>query len=100
MDDGEVTVERDKDEVLEEKNDSQTESILGQLQVLEDKKFIRAKTKLEIIKNSERVTINHDNVVKYVDQESKLPYFYTTYNSQQKITQSGVHYHFNCSQLE
>ena len=43
-------VDRDKDETLEEKNDSQTESILGQLQVLEEKKFIRAKTILEIIK--------------------------------------------------
>ena len=34
-DDEEVKVERDKDETLEEKNDSQTENILGQLQVLQ-----------------------------------------------------------------
>ena len=67
-DDEEVKVERDKDEILEEKNDSQTESILGELQVLEDKKFIRAKTILEIIKTSEKVTINHDNEVIYVDK--------------------------------
>ena len=67
-DDEEVKVERDKDEILEEKNDSQTESILGQLQVLERKKFIRAKIILEIIKKSERVTINHDKEVIYVDK--------------------------------
>ena len=35
-DDEEEKVERDKDEILEEKNDSQAESILGQLQVLEE----------------------------------------------------------------
>ena len=67
-DDEEVKVERDKDETLEEKNDSQTENILGQLQVIEDKKFVRAKTIIEIIKISERVTINHDNEVIYVDK--------------------------------
>ena len=50
-DDEEVPVERDKDEKLEEKHNRQTESILGQLQVLEDKKFVRAKTVLEIIEN-------------------------------------------------
>ena len=60
----ELKVERDKDEILEEKNDS----ILGQLQVLEGKKFIIAKTILEIIKKSERVNINHDNEVIYVDK--------------------------------
>ena len=49
-DDEQVRVERDKDEILEEKNDSQTESILGQLQFLEGKKFFRAKTIVEIIK--------------------------------------------------
>ena len=64
--DEEVPLERDKDEILEEKNDSQTESILGQLQVLEDKKFIRANTILEIIQNSQTVTINHDKEVIYV----------------------------------
>ena len=67
-DDEEVKVERDKDEILEEKNDSQAESILGQLQFLEGKKFIRAKTIVEIIKKSEKVTINHDNEVIYVDR--------------------------------
>ena len=36
-------------EILEEKHDRRTESILGQLQVLEDKKNFRAKTVLEII---------------------------------------------------
>ena len=36
-------------EILEEKHDRRTESILGQLQVLEDKKIFRAKTVLEII---------------------------------------------------
>ena len=67
-DDEEVPVERVKDEILEEKHNRQTESILGQLQVLEDKKFVRAKTVLEIIENSERVTINRDNEVIYVDK--------------------------------
>ena len=67
-DDEEVPVERVKDEKLEEKHNRQTESILGQLQVLEDKKFVRAKTVLEIIENSERVTINQDNEVIYVDK--------------------------------
>ena len=67
-DDEEVPVERDKDEILEEKHNRQTESILGQLQVLEDKKFVRAKTVLEIIENLERVTINRDNEVIYVDK--------------------------------
>ena len=42
---------------------------MGQLQVLEDKKFIRAKTILEIIKNSERVTINRNNEVIYADKK-------------------------------
>ena len=51
-DDEEEPVERDKDEILEEKNDRQTEIILGQLQFLENKKFVRAKTKLEIIEKS------------------------------------------------
>ena len=41
--------ERYKVEILEEKHDRRTESILGQLQVLEDKKIFRAKTVLEII---------------------------------------------------
>ena len=41
---------------------------MGRLQVLEDKKFIRAKTILEIVKNSERVTINYDNEVINVDK--------------------------------
>ena len=67
-DDEEVPVERVKDEILEEKHNRQTESILGQLQVLEDKKFVRAKTLLEIIENSERVTINRDNEVIYVEK--------------------------------
>ena len=67
-DDEEVPVKRDKDEILEEKHDILTESILGQLQVLKDKKFVRAKTVLEIIENSERVTINSDNEVIYVDK--------------------------------
>ena len=43
MDDEEVPVELDKDEILEEKNDRQTENILGQLQLLEEKKLVRAK---------------------------------------------------------
>ena len=42
-DDEEMKVERDKDEKLEEKNDSQTESILGQLQVLEQKPYLKSK---------------------------------------------------------
>ena len=67
-DDEEVPVERVKDKILEEKHNRQTESILGQLQVLVDKKFVRAKTVLEIIENSERVTINRDNEVIYVDE--------------------------------
>ena len=67
-DNEEVPVERDKDEILKEKHNRQTESVLGQLQVLEDKKFVRAKTVLEIIENSERITINRDNVVIYVDK--------------------------------
>ena len=70
-DDEEVKVERDKDEILEEKNECQTESNLGQLQVLEGKKYIRGKTILEIIKKSERVTINHDNEVIYVNKVPK-----------------------------
>ena len=41
-DDEEMKVERDKDEILEEKNDSQTESILGQLQVLEQKPYLKS----------------------------------------------------------
>ena len=45
----------------------QTESIIGQLQVLEEKKFVTAKTILEIIKISERVTINLDNEMIYVN---------------------------------
>ena len=67
-DDEKVPVERDKDEILEDKLDRQTETILGQLQVLDDKKFVRAKTVLEIIEISERVTINRDNEVIYVDK--------------------------------
>ena len=67
-DNEEVPVERVKDEILEEKHNRQFKSILGQLQVLEDKKFVRAKTVLEIIKNSERVTKNRDNEVIYVDK--------------------------------
>ena len=69
-DNEEKPVERDKHEILEEKHDRQTESSLGQLQVLEDKKFIRAKTVLEIIENSERLNINRENEVINVD---KLP---------------------------
>ena len=64
--DEEVPVERDKHETLEKKHDRQTESILRQLQVLEDKKIVRARTVLEIIENSERVTISRDNEVMYV----------------------------------
>ena len=45
----------------------QTESIIGQLQVLEEKKFVTAKTILEMIKNSERVTINLDSEMIYVN---------------------------------
>ena len=41
---------------------------MGQLQVLEGKKFFRAKTILEIIKKSEKVTKNSDNEVIYVDK--------------------------------
>ena len=42
--DEEVPLERDEGEILEEKNDSQTESILRQLQILEDKKFLLEQT--------------------------------------------------------
>ena len=66
--DEEGPVEPDKGEILEEKHDRQTGSVLGQLQVLEDKNFVRAKTVLEIIENSERVTINRDNGMIYVDK--------------------------------
>ena len=62
--DKEVKFERDKDEILEEKNDIQTESILGQLQVLEGKNLLEQKPCLK----SGRVTINHDNEVIYVDK--------------------------------
>ena len=41
---------------------------MGQLEVLDGKKFIRAKTILEIIKKSERVIINYDNEVIYKDK--------------------------------
>ena len=50
-DDKKEPVKGDKDETLEEKNDSQTESNLGQLQVLEEKEFVRAKKNVEIKKN-------------------------------------------------
>ena len=66
MDDEEVPVERDIDIKLEEKNDRQT--IDRQLKVFWRKKYIRAKTILQIIKNLERVTINRDNEVIYVDK--------------------------------
>ena len=69
-DDEEEPVERDKDEILEKKNDRRTEIILCQLQFLENKKFVRAKVKLKIIEKSERVTINRYNEVIFVD---KLP---------------------------
>ena len=52
-------------------------------------------TVLEIIENSERVTINHDNEVIYVD---KVPtglkaavFFIRHTTTNEKITQSGVH---------
>ena len=67
-DNEELPVEGDKDERLEKKHNRQVESILGQLQVLQDKKFVRAKIVFEIMENSERVTINCDNEVIYVDQ--------------------------------
>ena len=60
-------------EVLEEKNDRQTKSNLRQLQVFKDKTFVRAKIILEIIKKSERVTINRDNEVVYVDKVPRGP---------------------------
>ena len=50
-----------KNEKLEEKNQRQNESILGQLQVLKKKNFVRAKTILEIINNFERATMDHDH---------------------------------------
>ena len=52
---------------MEEKNDKQTESILEQLQVLKEKKLVRAKTIFEIIENLERVIITRDNYVKHVE---------------------------------
>ena len=46
-DDGEVTVKCDKYEILEEKHDRQTESVLGQLQVLEEKRSLEQKPYLK-----------------------------------------------------
>ena len=54
--------------MLEEKDDRQTKNILGRLQVLEYKKFVRAKTILEIIEKSKRVTINRGNELIYEDK--------------------------------
>ena len=76
--------------MLEEKDDRQTKNILGRLQVLEDKKFVRAKTILEIIEKSKRVTINRGNELIYVDKVPTVEKIKACHTINGKIFQSIV----------
>ena len=76
--------------MLEEKDDRQTKTILGRLQVLEDKKFVRAKTILEIIEKSKRVTINRGNELIYVDKVPTVEKIKACHTINGKIFQSIV----------